>query len=270
MNGGAATEQPRERAGRWRSWCLLAAVIAVVAAVAPPLSGTARHTEYGAALQFSLLAIVVPALVALGAPWRLLRLAGDGSPGHLDGAVDRLADHRRRHRELPWSLAFIAVDLGVVVAWHAPGAVAAVAHHSPIVALEGVSLLVLGLGLWLELVTSPPLVPRSGYLRRAVLAAFVMWAFWILAYVVGLSNHDFYRNFHHVSGGLSSAADQQIASAVLWFVAATSFIPVIFWNALMWLKTDEDPDAELLALRRAERRGLPPVAPRRGDAAPTP
>jgi cytochrome c oxidase assembly factor CtaG len=269
MNGGAATEQPRERAGRWRSWCLFAAVIGVVATVAPPLSGAARHTEYAAALQFSLVAIVVPALVALGAPWRLLRLASDGSPDRRNGAVDRLADRRRRHRELPRSLAFIAADLGVVVAWHAPGAVAAVALHAAMVALEALSLIVLGLGLWLELVTSPPLVPRSGYLRRAVLAAFVMWAFWILAYVVGLSNHDFYRTFDHVSGGLSSAADQQIASAVVWFVAAASFIPVVFWNALMWLKTDEDPDAELLALRRAERRGMPPVA-RRGGAAPTP
>ena len=50
------------------------------------------------------------------------------------------------------------------------------------------------------------------------------------------------------TGGLSAAADQQIASAVLWFVAAAAFVPVIFWNALMWLKTDEDPDTELLAL----------------------
>ena len=136
------------------------------------------------------------------------------------------------------------------------------------VPLEGVSLLVFGLGLWLELTTSPPLVPRSGYLRRAVLAAFVMWAFWILAYVVGLSNHDFYRNFPHVAGGLSAAADQQIASAVVWFVAAASFVPVIFWNALMWLKTDEDPDTELLALARAERRrGVPPVTGSPGGAA---
>jgi hypothetical protein len=85
--------------------------------------------------------------------------------------------------------------------------------------------------------------------------------------VVGLSNHDFYRNFRHVGGGLSAAADQQIASAVLWFAAAAAFVPLIFWNALLWLKTDEDPDTELLALTRAERRrGLPPA---RGDGGPT-
>jgi len=171
-----------------------------------------------------------------------------------------MADRRLRHRELPWSLAFIACDLCVVVAWHVPGVVAAVAHHGWLAPLEGASLLIFGVGLWLEVTTSPPLAPRSGYLRRAVLAAFGMWAFWSLAYMVGLSNHDFYRNFHHVAGGLSAAADQQIASAVLWFFAAVAFVPVIFWNALLWLKTDEDPDTELLALARAERRrGMPPV-----------
>ena len=271
MNSGAATVRPGEQALRWRIWFLLAAVPVAIVALVPPLSTTARHAEYGAALQFSLLAIVVPALLTVGAPWRWLRLAGDGSPGGPQGTVDRMADRRRRHRELPWSLAFIAGDLGVVVAWHAPGAVAAVAEHGGLVPLEGATLIAFGLGLWLELVTSPPLAPRSRYLRRAVLAAFVMWAFWILAYVVGLSNHDFYRNFHHVEGGLSSAADQQIASAVLWFVAAASFIPVIFWNALMWLKTDEDPDSELLALARAERRrGIPPVTGTRGGTATIP
>ena len=102
-----------------------------------------------------------------------------------------------------------------------------------------------------------------------MLAAFAMWAFWILAYVVGLSDHDFYRNFHHAAGGLSAPADQQIASAVLWFVAAAAFAPVIFWNALAWLRTEEDPDAELVALTKSERRrGLPPARGRSGGGAP--
>ncbi len=270
MSDGAATGRPHERAAPWRGWCLLGAVVVLIVALAPPLSGTARQAEYAQVLQFFLLAIVVPALVTAGAPWRRLGLASPGSPGSPRKLVDRVAERRRRHRELPWSLAFIACDLGVAVAWHVPSTVAAGARDGWLVPLEAASLLLFGLGLWLELTTSPPLVPRSGYLRRAVLAALVMWAFWILAYVDGLSNHDLYRNFHHVGGGLSAAADQQIASAVLWFVAAVTFVPVIFWNALQWLKTEEDPDTELLALTRSERRrgGAPPRKGGRGEAAP--
>jgi cytochrome c oxidase assembly factor CtaG len=245
-------------------------VVAVVCLI-PPLSSTARRFEYGEALQFSLLAIVMPVLVAIGAPWRRLGLAriGEPDPPRLADRVGRSAAsapgaplvpglHRRR-------------PLVVVVAWHAPGAVADVAEHGWLVPLEGVTLLVFGLGLWLELVASHPLVPRSGYLRRAVLAALAMWTFWILAYVLGLSNHAFYRNFAHVPGGLSAAADQQVATAVLWFVAAAAFVPVIFWNAMMWLRTDEDPDAELLALERAERRrGTPPLTERQDGGTANP
>jgi cytochrome c oxidase assembly factor CtaG len=269
MSEGAATGRPHERAAPWRGWCLLAGIAVFVVALVPPLLGTARHSEYAEALQFAALAIVVPALVAMGAPWRPLRLAGEGSAVTSPRFVDRVADRRRRHRELPWSLAFIAADLIVAVTWHVPGGVGFVARHGWAVLPEAVTLLLFGLGLWLELVASPPLLPRSGYLRRAVLAAFVMWAFWIMAYTLGLSNHDFYRTFHHAGGGLSAGADQQIASAVLWLVAAVAFAPVIFWNALQWLKTEEDPDTELFALTKAERRrGTPPMRGSRGGAAP--
>ena len=78
MTSGAATVRPREQAERWRVWYLLAAVVIAVVVLVPPLSSTARHWEYGAALQFSLLAMVLPALVTVGAPWRLLKLAGNG------------------------------------------------------------------------------------------------------------------------------------------------------------------------------------------------
>jgi cytochrome c oxidase assembly factor CtaG len=271
MNTGAALGRPRRRSSNWRTACLVAAAVAVVLALVPPLATEARHTEYAAALQFSLFAIAIPALLALGAPWRLLRLAATDAPGERPGLADRVADRRRRHRELPWSLAFLAGDLAVAIAWHTPGPVSTLGSHGWLAVIEGVILLAFGLGLWLELVSSPPLEPRSGHLRRVVLAAFSMWAFWILAYITGLSNRGFYQNFHHIAGGLSAAADQQISSVVLWFAAAAAFIPVIFWNALTWLQSEEDPDTELRTLARAERRrGTAPFPPKRGGATPTP
>jgi cytochrome c oxidase assembly factor CtaG len=271
MSEGAAQGLPRRRTSTWHTLCLVAAAVVAVLVLVPPLATEARRTEYAAALQFSLFAIAIPALVALGAPGRLLRLAGTDAPGARPGLADRLADRRRRHRELPWALAFVAGDLGVAIAWHAPGPVSTLGSHGWLAVVEGVTLLAFGLGLWLELVSSPPLEPRSGHLRRVMLAAFSMWAFWILAYVTGLSIHGFYHNFHHAAGGLSAAADEQISSVVLWFVAAVAFIPVIFWNALTWLQSEEDPDTELRTLTRSERRrGTAPFPPKRGDATPMP
>ena len=271
MNDGAAAGRPPDRGDSWRPWCLAAAALVALVALVPPLLTAARQAEYAAALQFGLLAIVVPALVTVGAPWRTLRLSAGttlASPGTRERVLDRVAGRRRRHRELPRSLGFIALDLAVVAAWHSPGVVGAVSHHGWPVLLEAFTLLVFGVGLWLELVPSPPLTPRSGHFRRAVLAAVVMWVFWILAYIVGLSNHVFYPNFAHAPGGLSAAADQQIASAVSWFIATVAFVPVIFWNALMWLKTEDDPDTELVALIRAERRRGTPLSGS-GDGTPS-
>ncbi len=275
MSGGAAAGRPPDRADSWRPWCLAAAALVALGALVPPVFTAARDADYAAALQFALLAIVVPALVTVGAPWRSQRLSGSTAGTSLASSdsperlVDRVAEGRRRHRDLPRSLAFIALDLAVVVAWHSPAAVGAVARHGWPALLEAITLLVFGVGLWLELVRSPPFMPRSGHLRRAVLAAIVMWAFWILAYILGLSNHAFYPNFTHVPGGLSAAADQQIASAVSWFIATVAFVPVIFWNAVMWLKTEDDPDTELMALIRAERRRGTPLGGG-GDGTPSP
>jgi hypothetical protein len=255
---------------------LAAAVALGLAVLVPPLATLSRRFEYAAALQFSVLAMVVPGLLTVGAPWRRLRLAarpGIGEPGVASGPLDRVTDRRLRHREVVRTAGFVVVDLLAVAAWRTPGAVAAGARHGWLVPVEGVSLIVLGMGLWLELVASPPLVPRSGQLRRAVCAAVVMWVFWIDAYVVGLSNADWYPNVDHVAGhGLSAAADQQIAAACLWFVAAVMFAPVIFWNALQWIRSEEDPDAELRRLTHAERRASrwAPAPPSGGDAAPAP
>jgi cytochrome c oxidase assembly factor CtaG len=94
---------------------------------------------------------------------------------------------------------------------------------------------------------------------RIAVAAVSMWTIWVLAYLVAMSPHDWYRAYHHMSGhGLSLAADQQIAAGVLWFLAASCFVPLIFWNLLQWLRSEEDPDEELQRLVREERRRSAP------------
>ena len=92
--------------------------------------------------------------------------------------------------------------------------------------LEAVSLLVFGLGLWLELVASPPLdpafgLPAPGGARRVR--------------HVGVLDPRLHRPACPTTASTatsttwpaasSAAADQQIASAVLWFVAAALLRP---------------------------------------------
>ncbi len=268
MNGRAAAERsgagPEEQIGermrRVRPTLVVLAPVVLLVALVPPLSSEARRVEAFEALQFALLAVAVPALVALGAPWHLLGLTAP-STGAADAegvsivdrplVADRVAAARRRHPE-PWrAVAWLLVEMAAVVAWRVPVSVDALVRHGWLAVVEAVTLVAAGTGLWLELVTSPPLTPRLARPRRIALAALAMWTIWVTAYLVGLSHASVYRAFPHTAGhGLSVAADQAIATWILWFISLCAFVPVIFSNLFVWLRGDDDTDEALYRLLR--------------------
>jgi len=226
-----------------RRWLGVVALALFVASLLWPLSQAADRYELWSLARYAVFALAIPPLVVLAAPWSRSEF------------VARLARRRARHRELRRSGGFVLLYAAVLIWWFTPTAADAVAGHGWLTVVEGLTLIPAGIALWLELLASPPLVPRVGPLLRSVLAAGAMWLVWIEAYVVGLSHADWYPRFHHTAGhGLSAAADQQIAAVVLWFVATAVFVPAIFANALSWLRSEEDPDGELYALMREERR----------------
>ena len=116
-----------------------------------------------------------------------------------------------------------------------------------------------GVGLWLELVESPPFSPRLARPKRIALAAVAMWTIWVTAYLVGLSHASVYRSYAHVAGrDLSVSADQALTTGILWVTSLCAFIPVIFSNLVLWLRSDEDPDDALYRLVRDRRRSAAP------------
>ncbi len=245
---------------------VLAASLAVlVLCLVPPLSTEARRYEFVEAVQYCLLVVVVPALAVIGAPWRRLGLASaDAPPAEVDGdsaqvpadlrPVDRLAYGRRRHPEALRSACFAALYLAGAALWRTPAGVNGLVRHPWLVAVEAVTLVPLGMGLWLELVESPPLTPRLSRPYRVALAAVCMWTIWVLAYLVGLSHASWYHAYvHHAGSGLSLSADQQLTTGVMWFISGCAFVPVVFWNLIRWLQSEEDPDEELHRLIRQER-----------------
>ena len=109
-----------------------------------------------------------------------------------------------------------------------------------------VTLIAAGSALWLELVQSPPLLPGLSRPQRAAMAAASMWTIWVLAYITGMSKVAWPAAYSHATGhGLSSAADQQFAVAVMWAVPALCFPPVIYGMIIAWLRDSADPDEEL-------------------------
>jgi cytochrome c oxidase assembly factor CtaG len=213
--------------------------------------------------------LVVPVLAASGAPWRRLGLAATKSPiigddGDVVAAggllpVDRLA-LGRLHRPDPWrATAAAGLYLGVVVLWRIPLTVDALARHPWLVLVEAAVLVPVAVVLWLELVESPPLTPRLTRPHRVAMAAVVMWVMWVLAYLVGLAHGAWYHGFDHtVATGISVSADQQLTTGVVWAISGCAFVPVVFWNLIFWLQSEEDPDDELHRLIRQQHiRGRP-------------
>ncbi len=252
---------------------LAGGLVVLLVCLSPPFTSWARRYEVAEALQFSLLAVAVPALVVCGAPWRMARLAAKQPPEDEDRMVppsavlppaDRLAQGRRRHPESLRSAGFAALFFTSAIVWRVPPTVDALAHHPWLLTVEAVTLVVTGMGLWLELVESPPLAPRLSRPHRVALAAVTMWTLWIVAYLVGLSHASWYHAYPHAPGvGLSLSADQQLSTGAIWLLSGCAFVPVVFWNLIRWLQAEEDPDDALHHLVRMERTRSGPVGPDR-------
>ena len=230
-------------AARSRSCLAGAGGALVVAGLA--VEGLARRYVVAESAQFVVFAMAAPALIVLGAPWRLLRLSRP---------LDRLAAARRRQNSFPRAGGYLLAYICAAVAWRLPPVVDALARHPVLVLPELLTLLAAGIGLWLELVRSPPLAPRLPKPHRAAIAALAMWSAWVVAYALGLSNHGVFHGYDPAGSALSAAADQQITVALVWAVSVCCFVPVIFVALLSWLSGHGDPDEELQRLARDERQ----------------
>jgi cytochrome c oxidase assembly factor CtaG len=247
-------ESAPSRATR-RAWLAAVGAALVVVNLVPPVVTAAHRYVFAESIQFVTFGLAAPGLIVLGAPWRLLRLP-----------IGRLAAGRERDRSFLRTAGYLLAFIGVSLMWRLPPVMDALARHPALLAPELVTLLAAGTGLWLELVSSPPVRPRLPRPQRAAAAALAMWSTWIAAYVLGMSNGAVFHAYDPRGGMLSAVADQEISAALVWAVAGLCFVPIVFVSVLGWLARD-DPDEELQ--RIARRAGQRPVVrgwvPRRGS-----
>jgi len=219
----------------WRPWLAVTGVVLIVAFLTPPLAVLARRYLFVESVQFCVFAMVGPALIVLGAPWRIGRL-----PGGAARLVNRLAAGRRRRTSFLLALGFLAVWVVICLLWRLLPVLGALARHPALVVAEAITLCAAGIGLWLELVPSPPLAPRLAGPPRGLIATLAMWSIWVLAYILGFAGHPVVSGYDAPGSHLATVADQEITAFLLWAVAAASFIPVIVVALLAWLKDDAE------------------------------
>jgi len=149
-----------------RPWLAGVGGLLALAVLLPPVGAEARRYVLVQALQYAVLATAVPALTVLGAPWRL---------GVAAGLVDRVAMARSHRRPGPVRCLMILIGfIAAAVFWRLPLAVNALVTNPMLTVVEAATLLVAGVALWLELVESPPLLPRIARPVRAAFAAVPM------------------------------------------------------------------------------------------------
>ena len=165
----------------------------ILLSLVPPAATVARRYVFAESLQFVVFAAVVPALLVLGAPWRWL---GPGARGRSERRAG-MRPSRPGSSGFLRGAAFLLVFMGTLVAWRLPASVNALAARPALAVLEMVTLVTAGSALWLELVESPPWLPRLPRPLRAVFAAVAMWTIWVLAYILGFSQVAFFRAYSH-------------------------------------------------------------------------
>jgi len=261
---GAATDARRQ--GRsllpgqvGRAVAFQAGLLAALLAVVSPMGYWSYRFIWARNLQDVILAIVAPALIVLGAPWRPLS-RGLRLDGRLHRRDQRAAgdadddDAARRNRSAGWRAWPVAVAVAFCAiwwAWHLPALFDAALHSSAVYALEVASYVAVGTLLWLQLVDSPPLRPQLSPLRRVGLLLGVAASGTVLGlirvYSSGLAYPAYLGFRHHV---LSVISDQQVGGAVLWVIPLVPFSIVAVALAVGWLSEDEATAADFDRLLR--------------------
>jgi cytochrome c oxidase assembly factor CtaG len=248
----------------FRNVLAIAGLLLWLAFLVPPVSLWSLRYEYAQAIQYCAFAVLAPALMVAGAPWKLLGLASrephvvdaDGkvvSPSR-PRFIDRWSIVRSSRSGQQRAYVLVIVFSLMTIFWRVSPVVNALVRHPWLVVVESLALTSVGVLLWLDLIESPPVTPCTPRPYRIGMATTSMWVVWVLAYLLGQSNDSWYRAFHHVAGhGVSLSADQQLISGSLWLLTAGAFLPVIFWNLVHWLQAEEDPNDELIRLIRQDK-----------------
>jgi cytochrome c oxidase assembly factor CtaG len=234
----------------------------------PPVLTLTGEYEFVQSTQFVLFAIVIPALLVVGAPWRWFNLASlDESLVDNDGhqitathprPLDRWVQGRTTRKGYRRAVALLLILVAQTILWRSAPVVDELIRHPWLSIVESITLVIGGAFFWLELVESAPFRPTTARPYRIGIAAIAMWTVWVIAYLMAMAQNTWYSGFRHVSGRLFSlAVDQQVTTALMWFISACAFLPIIFVNLNQWLQSEEDPDEELYQLvRRNQSRGF--------------
>jgi cytochrome c oxidase assembly factor CtaG len=98
---------------------------------------------------------------------------------------------------------------------------------------------------WTQVIPSPPLAPRVGYLGRLACLGFAIVQNVVLAVLLAFSARPLYAPYAHIvaaPGGFTALADQQLGAGIMWTFGDVPFLIAVGALILQWLVTQSASD----------------------------
>jgi putative membrane protein len=243
----------------WRGTFFLGAIFAFLLASSAPIDILSSRLLWVHMIQHLLLLVVIPPLIVASAPllplwlglprWtrRLVRASAILKAG---SAISRLG-HWLRQPVVSCVLLIIGTW-----AWHWPAlydlALTNAAIHDW---CEHMTFLVVSVLFWTQVIPSPPLHPRFGYLGRAGCVGIAIIQNVVLAVLLGFAQVPLYAPYAHLIqglGGLSALQDQQLGAGIMWVFGDLPLVIALVVLLNRWLVSQSDDQGEVNIVKKIE------------------
>lgn len=248
----------------WRGIFFLYAMMAFLLAASAPIDTLSNRLFWMHMVQHLLLLVVMAPLLVAGAPLLPLWLGLPDWVRRLVKASAKLKAGRAFYlmgqRVWHWlqqpAISCVLLVIGIWV-WHWPtlydfaltnDAIHDWCEHSTFLA---VSIL-----FWTQVIPSPPLRPRLGYLGRMGCVGFAIAQNVVLAVLLGFAPQPLYAPYAHlitVAGGFSALQDQQFGAGIMWTYGDVPLGIAFSILVQQWLASQLDDTEIAVKSHNAER-----------------
>jgi len=233
----------------WRGTYFLGAVIAFLLASSTPIDILSSRLFWVHMVQHLLLLVVIAPLFVAGAPLLPLWL---GLPSWARRLVKKLKAGRAFYRVGKWlrqpaiSCALLIIGMWM---WHWPTLYDLALTNSIIHDwCEHATFLAVSFLFWTQVIPSPPLHPRLGYLGRIGCVGIAIAQNLVLAMLLGFAQAPLYSPYAHLAqgpGGLSALLDQRLGAGIMWTFGDLPFAIAFSVLVHRWLASQSE-DASIV------------------------
>ncbi len=243
----------------WRGIYFLIAIFIILLGTSAPIDILSSRLLWVHMIQHLLILVVMaPLLVAsapllplwLGLPRRARRLVRSSAILNAGSPFHRLGHWLRQP-----VISCILLIVGTWV-WHLPAlydlALTNAAIHDW---CEHATFLVVSFFFWTQVIPSPPLRPRLGYLGRAGCVGIAILQNVILAVLIGFAQVPLYAPYAHLAlapGGLSALQDQQLGAGIMWVFGDLPLVIALAVLLNLWLVSQSDDQGEVNIVKKIE------------------